>query len=243
LDDLRIGVIGVWTGVKVRYLVYELKTRMCFNNIVVCSQMTADRNPAAHDAALQHLRDVFKVRVMNIQDFTNWLADSPTASESLAKAGPGSVPAVVPPQEAATSVAEKLSKVLSRLDSMETKMDEMRQDVLRSLEFLEKDPDVVVLKLRRNLEAIVRDLFTTRIKQDPGTRPMEELIRTLRREKQIPRVVATHMNTVREIGNLGAHPLDPGERIGLDDVAPGLHAFVSIFEWVSAVGRFESRYN
>lgn len=56
--QLHIGVVGVWTEIKVSFLLYDLKTRFRVDDLATCSALTAGGSRADHFAALKHLRDV-----------------------------------------------------------------------------------------------------------------------------------------------------------------------------------------
>jgi nicotinamidase-related amidase len=73
-DDLTIGVIGVWTDVKVAYLLYDLATRLRVTRLATCSALTASRSLDAHFRALEHLAAVLGVRVLHSPgSFLAWL--------------------------------------------------------------------------------------------------------------------------------------------------------------------------
>jgi len=61
----RIGVMGVWTEAKVGFLAYELRTRFPEADIAVCSALTASASRNGHFLALQQLRNVLGVRIID----------------------------------------------------------------------------------------------------------------------------------------------------------------------------------
>lgn len=67
LPDLHPGtpvaVIGVWTDVKVSYLLYDLHTRLGLRNLATCSALTASRSAGAHFRALDGLQANLGVHV------------------------------------------------------------------------------------------------------------------------------------------------------------------------------------
>jgi nicotinamidase-related amidase len=72
--EVRAGLIGVWTDVKVRYLAYDLMTRLGLQQIAVCSALCASRSRLQHREALQHLEDALGVEVIDsIPGFLEWL--------------------------------------------------------------------------------------------------------------------------------------------------------------------------
>lgn len=75
LEEVPIGVVGVWTDVKVSMLLYDLRTRLRARRLATCSALTASRSISAHFAALEHLRAVLDVEVFDSPGrFLEWLA-------------------------------------------------------------------------------------------------------------------------------------------------------------------------
>ena len=72
--DTPVGVIGAWTDVKVRYLLYDLKTRAGLNNLATCAALVASPDRAAQEAALRHVGMVLGVRVFDeVDEFLRFL--------------------------------------------------------------------------------------------------------------------------------------------------------------------------
>jgi protein-tyrosine phosphatase/nicotinamidase-related amidase/aminoglycoside phosphotransferase (APT) family kinase protein len=61
----RIGVMGVWTEAKVSFLAYELRTRFPDAEIAVCSALAASASRNGHFLALQQLRNLLGVRIID----------------------------------------------------------------------------------------------------------------------------------------------------------------------------------
>ncbi len=71
---LRVGVVGVWTEAKVTFLLYELATRCGITELATCSALTASASRAQHFNALEQLRRILGVRVLDgVGDFAAWL--------------------------------------------------------------------------------------------------------------------------------------------------------------------------
>lgn len=86
-DDLRIGVVGVWTDAKVAFLLYDLKTRLRARHLATCSALTASRSLQSHFRGLQSLGALLGVQVFHSPGtFLDWLA--PQRSAAAPAAGP-----------------------------------------------------------------------------------------------------------------------------------------------------------
>jgi protein-tyrosine phosphatase/nicotinamidase-related amidase/aminoglycoside phosphotransferase (APT) family kinase protein len=73
-DDLRIGVVGVWTEAKVSFLLYELKTRLGIDELATCSALTASASRSQHFNALSQLERILGVRCFDsLAEFVDWL--------------------------------------------------------------------------------------------------------------------------------------------------------------------------
>lgn len=86
-QQLRVGIVGVWTDAKVSYLCYDLKTRknLGVTSLATCSALTASFSRSKHFNALEQLKSLLDVRVFaTVQEFTRWLLPNssiPTWSE------------------------------------------------------------------------------------------------------------------------------------------------------------------
>lgn len=72
--DVRVGVVGVWTDAKVTFLLYDLRTRLGLPELATCSALTASASRTQHFYALDQLRRVLGVHVLDgVGDFAEWL--------------------------------------------------------------------------------------------------------------------------------------------------------------------------
>jgi len=80
----RVGVVGVWTEAKVSFLAYELVTRYPQFQVAVCSALTASSSRQHHFEALDQLRRILGVRVIDsVGEFVDFLGGSPDADAPL----------------------------------------------------------------------------------------------------------------------------------------------------------------
>jgi nicotinamidase-related amidase/aminoglycoside phosphotransferase (APT) family kinase protein len=79
----RAGIVGVWTDFKVQYLAYELVARLGWDDVAVCSALTASRSRIHHRQALEHMAASLGVAVIDsLAEFEAWLGlgRAPTVS-------------------------------------------------------------------------------------------------------------------------------------------------------------------
>lgn len=70
----RAAIIGVWTDFKVQYLAYELVARLGWDDVAVCSALTASRSRTHHRQALEHMASSLGVAVIDsLAEFEAWL--------------------------------------------------------------------------------------------------------------------------------------------------------------------------
>ena len=80
----RVGVVGVWTEAKVSFLAYELVTRYPQFQVAVCSALTASSSRQHHFEALDQLRRILGVRVIDsVGEFVDFLGGSTDADAPL----------------------------------------------------------------------------------------------------------------------------------------------------------------
>ncbi len=65
VPQTRIGLMGVWTEAKVSFLAYELRTRFPDAQIAVCSALAASASRNGHFLALQQLRNLLGIRIID----------------------------------------------------------------------------------------------------------------------------------------------------------------------------------
>jgi serine/threonine protein kinase len=92
---IPVGAIGVWTNVKIHYLLYDLKTRARFHNLATCSRLVAAPDRVEHRNALRHLETVLNVKVFHeINDFLAFLGVTPSPGTATAQSISQNTPAM-----------------------------------------------------------------------------------------------------------------------------------------------------
>src|SRR5947209_16137195 len=98
-----------------------------------------------------------------------------------------------------------LQHLIDRLDRLTDEFQELREGVQKALRIADEDPEMALIRARKVLEYVVRDVFERRLKEPPGTRPLENLIARLVKEGRFPVRLEAFTETIRKLGNVGAH--------------------------------------
>jgi formylglycine-generating enzyme required for sulfatase activity len=128
-----------------------------------------------------------------------------------------------------------LQDLIARLDHLSDGFAELREGVRKAMLVADLDPDMALTRARKVLEYVVRDVFDRRVKEPPGTRPLENLLQRLVKDGHFPEKLDAYANTVRKLGNVGTHNF--GERITAGDVYHSLTQLMPILEWYFEVER------
>lgn len=73
-NKVKIGIIGVLTNIKVQQIAIALQQWLGFENIAVCSALTASNNIRKHFQGLEDLKNIYGINVFDsINIFSNWL--------------------------------------------------------------------------------------------------------------------------------------------------------------------------
>src|SRR5215831_8654458 len=131
-----------------------------------------------------------------------------------------------------------LQNLIDRLNRLSEQFEELREGVRKALDGATVDPEMAMIRSRKVLEYVVRDVFVRRVGEPPGTRPLENLIQRLVKDGYFPPRLEAYTETIRKLGNVGAHHF--GERISAADVYQSLTQLMPILEWYFEVERPES---
>ena len=69
--------------------------------------------------------------------------------------------------------------LIDRLAHLSDEFMELREGVRKAVLVADLDPEMSLTRARKVLEYVVRDVFERRIKEPPGTRPLENLLQRL----------------------------------------------------------------
>jgi formylglycine-generating enzyme required for sulfatase activity/tetratricopeptide (TPR) repeat protein len=128
-----------------------------------------------------------------------------------------------------------LQNLIDRLNRLSEQFKELREGVRKALDCATVDPEMALIRSRKVLEYVVRDVFVRRVQEPPGTRPLENLIQRLVKDGHLPPRLEAYTETIRKLGNVGAHHF--GERVSAADVYQSLTQLMPILEWYFEVER------
>jgi CheY-like chemotaxis protein len=126
-----------------------------------------------------------------------------------------------------------IAPLLERLGRIPDEFGALRGGIRKAVDIVDKDPEMALARSRKELELLVRDVFLRRCGEAPGTRPLENLVQRLTKDGHLPRRVAAHANSVRELGNVGVHSqeLVAEEQVTKADVHVALAQLVLVMDW------------
>jgi hypothetical protein len=122
-----------------------------------------------------------------------------------------------------------LEALRNRLQALPSGFEAIRKSVQQSIQIAPLDPEMAAARVRKVLELIIRDLFVRKLDEEPGTRPLENLIQRLVKDGHFPERLDAYAASIRKLGNAGAHVTrDP---VTQDDVWLSLAQLVPILDW------------
>lgn len=68
-NEVKIGIFGVVTNIKILLLTFELTVVYKYENVYVCGELSAGFNQKGHDMGIDYIEDVLNVKVCNQEKF------------------------------------------------------------------------------------------------------------------------------------------------------------------------------
>src|SRR5271157_5846506 len=130
---------------------------------------------------------------------------------------------------------QSLKDLIDRLNQLSDQFQELREGVLRAVHIADEDPEMALIRARKVLEYLVRDVFVRRVGEPPGTRPLENLIQRLVKDGHFPPRLEAYTESIRMLGNIGAHNWK--ERVTIAQAYQSLTQLMPILEWYFEVER------
>lgn len=124
---------------------------------------------------------------------------------------------------------EPFQSLLRRLDNLSDEFQELREGIRKAILIADNDPEMALTRARKVLEYVVRDIYFQRYNEEPGTRPLENLLQRLSRDGYFPSRLNAYANSIRMLGNVGTHSFN--ERVTTADVHQSLTQLMPILEW------------
>jgi hypothetical protein len=122
-----------------------------------------------------------------------------------------------------------LQSLTDRLNQLSDQFRELRDGVQQTILIADLAPEMALTRARKVLEFVVREVFERRVKEPPGTRPLENLLDRLVKDGHFPVRLDAYAAGVRKFGNVGTHNFS--ERITAVDVYQSLTQLMPILEW------------
>lgn len=128
--------------------------------------------------------------------------------------------------------------LMQRLDSLSSELFELRQEIKLTFQLADIDPRMTLTRTRRVLEYVVNEVYRRHFNEDPGTRPLDNLLQRLIKEHVLPPKVGAYASGIRQMGNLGTH--GKGDEILPSDAQHSIDQLVVILLWYFEQERPES---
>jgi hypothetical protein len=123
----------------------------------------------------------------------------------------------------------QLQELLKRVDRLSDQLSDLRDGIRKAIRVADDDPEMALIRARKVLEYVIRDVFQRRVAEPPGTRPLENLVQRLSKDGHLPARLEAYTETIRKLGNVGAHRF--GEAVTVADVYQSLAQLLPILEW------------
>jgi hypothetical protein len=133
---------------------------------------------------------------------------------------------------------QSFQPLIDRLNQLSDQFRELRDGVQKAIRIADDDPEMALTRARKVLEYVVRDVFERRVKEPPGTRPLENLLDRLVKDGHFPVRLDAYAASVRKLGNVGTHNFS--EAITAADVHHSLTQLMPILEWYFEEERADS---
>ena len=123
---------------------------------------------------------------------------------------------------------QEFDNLLAQLQRVSEGIRELGDGIRQVAAIASNDPEMALIRTRKVLEYVVRDVYTRHLGKPPGTQPLESLLQ-LAKEGFFPLRLKAYANVVKDLGNVGAHSF--GEGCTQEDVQRSLTQLLPILEW------------
>lgn len=126
--------------------------------------------------------------------------------------------------------------ITTRIENANIANTQFQFEIHRAHELISTDPDMSMAKCRVILESLLIHLHK-HTAGNPGTKRLEQLIRDLSSREVLPRKINSLCDVVRELGNVGSHPVLDDEKTSHREAQLALLGLIIIVEWYSRYSR------
>jgi Domain of unknown function (DUF4145) len=124
---------------------------------------------------------------------------------------------------------QEFDNLLAQLQRVSKGIRELGEGIRQVAAIASNDPEMALIRTRKVLEYVVRDVYTRHLGMPLGTQPLESLLQQLAKEGFFPLRLKAYANVVKDLGNVGAHSF--GEGCTQEDVQRTLTQLLPILEW------------
>lgn len=121
-------------------------------------------------------------------------------------------------------------KTQAEIERLSKAFDDIKKSLGQFKRIAQPDPAMALVRARRVLEYVIRDLFRRHIRERPGTRPLDNLIARLVQEGILDLHMKAYVDHVRELGNAATHG-EPGKEFCEADAYRALDALMVVLDW------------
>jgi hypothetical protein len=123
-----------------------------------------------------------------------------------------------------------VSDAQSQLERLGTEFEEIKRSLAQLRRIAKPDPAMALVRARRVLEYVIRELFRRYVPEKAGTRPLDNLVARLVKDEVLDAHVKGYVDQVRELGNAAAHGA-VGHEFSEADAFRALDALLVVLEW------------
>lgn len=123
-----------------------------------------------------------------------------------------------------------IAKTQAEIERLSKAFDDIKRSLEQFKRLAQPDPAMALVRARRVLEYVIRDLFQRHIREKAGTRPLDNLIARLVQEKILDLHLKAYVDQVRELGNAATHG-EIGKEFSEADAYRALDALMVVLDW------------
>jgi hypothetical protein len=123
-----------------------------------------------------------------------------------------------------------IAQTQAEIERLSKAFDDIKKSLEQFKRIAQPDPAMALVRARRVLEYVIRDLFRRHIRERPGTRPLDNLITRLVQEGIVDLHIKAYVDHVRELGNAATHG-ELSKEFTEADAYRALDALMVVLDW------------